>query len=572
MAISRDISEKIKDLLQGHPEGLSITDIVKILPINRNTASRYLDTLLVTGQVEMRHFGMAKIYSLSRRMPVASVLALSSEYVLQVDQYLRIIFINVPFLNLLKLTERDIVGKKIDFTRIPEFFEEDYSLLIRWINEGLVGVERQGELTLSAKGPIFSCRVTPAVFTEGQRGVSILFEDITARKLDEKRIRDSEEKFRTLFNNAADMIAVHGIRSDGMPGTFLEVNDVACRVLGYTRVELLRMSPQEIIDPAMVDFMQENVKRLLAEGHCGFEIIHITKGGQRIPVEVRSYLFKYQKKTLVLTQVRDLSQKIAAESAIREHETRLQGIIRAAPVGIGLVIDRVIRETNNRLCEMTGYTEGELKGQSARILYFSQEEFDRVGIEKYAQIAREGTGSTETRWRKKDGGVIDILLSATPLVPGNLSIGVIFTALDITRRKQSEQARRSSEERYHQLLKRSFNAVIVHKNGKILLANEAACKIAGVQSPDDLIGWPVVTFIHPDCQQLVAGRVREMLAKPGTVMPLVREVFRRLNGELVDVEVMATSFLDNGTPAIQVIFREIPDLKKREDQFKVSEV
>jgi PAS domain S-box-containing protein len=572
MAISRDISDRIKDLLQGHPEGLSITDIVKILPINRNTASRYLDTLLVTGQVEMRHFGMSKIYSLSRRIPVASVLALSSEYVLQVDQYLRIIFINVPFLNLLELTERDIVGKKIDLTCIPEFFEEDYSPLIRWINEGLVGVERRGELTLAAKGRIFSCRVTPSVFTEGQRGVSILFEDITARKLDEKRLRDSEEKFRTLFNNAADMITVHGIRSDGMPGTFLEVNDVACRMLGYTRVELLRMSPQDIIDPAMRDFVQENTTRLLAEGHAGYEAIYIAKDGQRIPVEVRSYLFQYQKKTRVVTQVRDLSEKKAAEAAIRESEARLKSIIRAAPVGIGLVTDRVIREVNDRLCEMTGYTSRDLLGKSVRIFYFTRAEFDRVGIEKYAQIAREGTGSIETRWRKKDGGVIDILLSSTLLDPGNLSTGVIFTALDITRRKQSEQATRSSEELYRHLLERSFNAVIIHKNGKILLANKAACEIAGVQSPDDLIGQPIVAFIHPDCRQLVAGRVTEMLAKPGTVMPLEREIFRRMNGDLVDVEVMATSFLDNGTPAIQVIFREIPDLEKREDHFKVSEV
>ena len=189
MAINREFTERMKDLLKDHPEGLSITDIVKIIPINRNTASRYLDTLLVSGQVEMRHFGMAKLYSLTRRLPVSSVLSLSSEHVMQIDNNLRIIFINTPFLNLLELTEKDVVAKKIDYTRVPAIFGTEYPRLLRWISEGLSGVQRRGEIPLSARNRILSCRVTPVVFPEGQKGVSVLFGDVTARKLDEERIQ-----------------------------------------------------------------------------------------------------------------------------------------------------------------------------------------------------------------------------------------------------------------------------------------------------------------------------------------------------------------------------------------------
>jgi PAS domain S-box-containing protein len=220
---------------------------------------------------------------------------------------------------------------------------------------------------------------------------------------------------------------------------------------------------------------------------------------------------------------------------------------------------------------MTGYPEGELLGQSAQMLYFSQEEYDRVGREKYARMAEEGTGSIETRWRKKDGGAIDILLSSTPLDPANHSLGVIFTALDITRRKESERASSAGEERYRQLIERSFTAVIVHKNEKIVLANDAACRVAGVQSRDELIGQPVISFVHPDCRRLVIGRMKKMLAKPGTAMPLVRQTFCRKSGEPVEVEVMATSFPDKGTPAIQVIFREITDRARQETLLKESE-
>ena len=169
-------------------------------------------------------------------------------------------------------------------------------------------------------------------------------------------LRESEEKFRTLFNNAADMITVHSILQDGLPGTFTEVNDIACRRLGYTREELLRMRPEDIVDPAMMGFIRANSEKLRADGHTLFEITLITKDKRRIPVEIRTHLFEYQGQTLVIAQIRDITQKKAAEAAIREREARLQSIIRAAPAGIGMVVNREIREVNDQLCTMTGYT------------------------------------------------------------------------------------------------------------------------------------------------------------------------------------------------------------------------
>jgi PAS domain S-box-containing protein len=128
-----------------------------------------------------------------------------------------------------------------------------------------------------------------------------------------------------------------------------------------------------------------------------------------------------------------------AEEALRDSQMNLSSIFRAAPTGIGVVVDRVIKEVNDRLCEMTGYNSEELLGKSARILYPSDEDYQYVGQEKYHQISQRGTGSVETRWIRKDGRIIDVLLSSTPLKPGNLSAGVTFTALDITERKRAEE-------------------------------------------------------------------------------------------------------------------------------------
>lgn len=492
------------------------------------------------------------------------------------------------------------------------------------------------------------------------------------RKRNEKQLKDSEEKFRTLFNNAADMITVHRIPGNGRQGTFTEVNDVICRRLGYTREELLRMEPADIVDPALLGYAKTNLEKLQADGQTLFEIALITRGNGRIPVEIRTHLFEYQGQTHVIAQIRDITQKKAAEAAIQEREVRLQGIIRAAPAGIGMVVSREIREVNDQLCAMTGYQDDDLIGRSARILYPSDEEYNRVGREKYRQIKERGTGTIETRWRKKDGGVMDVLHSSTPLIQGDLSAGVIFTALDVTEqaraeaalreseeryrklveispdavllhqdqkiiyanpaalrllgaknageiagrlildfvappfrgvvskniridlegeespltelqmlrldgtevmvegrgvktringtpvvmvalrdvtaRNQAEMASRSSEMRYRALLERSFNAVIVHQDGTIIIVNEAACSIAGAKSPGELIGRPLNTFIHPDFYDPVRKRVAEMLTLPGTALPLMRQTFLRITGEPVEVEVMAMSIMDNGKP------------------------
>ena len=139
----------------------------------------------------------------------------------------------------------------------------------------------------------------------------------------------------------------------------------------------------------------------------------------------------------------DITERRRAERALQERESELAGIFRAAPVGIGMVSypERTILQVNGRFCEMLGYREEELVGRSARILYPDEEEYRRVGEVKYRDIAERGVGSLETRWRRKDGRIIDVILSSTFLDPRDLSAGTVFTALDITESKRSREHR-----------------------------------------------------------------------------------------------------------------------------------
>jgi PAS domain S-box-containing protein len=136
--------------------------------------------------------------------------------------------------------------------------------------------------------------------------------------------------------------------------------------------------------------------------------------------------------------------RILAEE-LRKSEARTRSILRAAPVGIGMLVDRVFQEVNQAMTTLTGYTADELLGRSARMLYPTQADFDHVGQEKYRQIWEHGVGSVETRWRRKDGTVIDVSLSSSPIVANDLAQGVTFTAQDITSTKQAERERLTHE-------------------------------------------------------------------------------------------------------------------------------
>jgi PAS domain S-box-containing protein len=152
---------------------------------------------------------------------------------------------------------------------------------------------------------------------------------------------------------------------------------------------------------------------------------------------------------LLQTAAEMIGVHIARERNVGElarGKAKLDKIFLTVPCGIGMVIDRVFTEVNDRLCQITGYAPEDLLGRKARILYESDGEYERVGRETLAKIERDGTGATETRWRRSDGTMVDILLSSSPLKPGHLQEDFLFAVLDITERAAAERERRLVEE------------------------------------------------------------------------------------------------------------------------------
>lgn len=153
----------------------------------------------------------------------------------------------------------------------------------------------------------------------------------------------------------------------------------------------------------------------------------------------------------------DISAPRLLAEELSQSEAHIRSILRTAPVGIGVLVDRIFNVVNEAFVSMTGYAAEELVGSSARMLYATDEDFEYVGREKYRQIRDSGIGRVETRFLTKDGRIIDVALSSAPVVPGDLSRGVTFTAQEITAIKRAEQERLAHEARQRNTLVREVH-------------------------------------------------------------------------------------------------------------------
>jgi PAS domain S-box-containing protein len=251
------------------------------------------------------------------------------------------------------------------------------------------------------------------------------------------------------------------------------------------------------------------------------------------------------------------------EASLRESEATLRSIFRAAPTGIGMVCDRVIQQANERLCKITGYTREELLGKSARILYGTDEDFEFVGREKYAQISERNTGTVETRWQRKDGTMIDVLLSSTPIDSNDLSMGVTFTALDITSRKQVERDLRESEAQYRSLFKNNHSVMLLidPETANIVDANPAAVNFYG-WSYEDLTCKKITDINRLTKEQVFAVMEKVKMEQRKHLY------FRHLlaSGEIRDVEVYSGPIKVHGRELLYSIVHDITARKKAEEE------
>lgn len=199
------------------------------------------------------------------------------------------------------------------------------------------------------------------------------------------------------------------------------------------------------------------------------------------------------------------------EETLQKREQELSAVFRAVPAGVGLVVQRVFRQANDYFYRMLGYRSDELIGQSTRIVYPSDEAFERIDREIQDQIERTGLAVLETETRCKDGRLIDVLLRVAPLVSNRPELGRVFCALDITEKKRSEAEHLARLERQRDTLIREVHHRIKnHLQGVTgLLRNRIARHPELTEDLEDLATQIcAIAHVYGLQSYSIAGRVR----------------------------------------------------------------
>ncbi len=204
---------------------------------------------------------------------------------------------------------------------------------------------------------------------------------IAEKKHAENALRQSEALQRLLLEN----LPAGAIVVDPVTRIIESVNETAAALFGATKQDIIGRRCHSFLCP-------------VEEGACPIcdldqEVDHAERemlcaDGNTVPVLKSVKRVQIQSQDKLLECFVDITKSKKAEKALRESEEYLQSLFRAAPTGIGVVIDRVLHQVNERICEMTGYSQEELVGKNARIFYPSDEEYEYVGRKKYKQITQ----------------------------------------------------------------------------------------------------------------------------------------------------------------------------------------
>jgi PAS domain S-box-containing protein len=302
------------------------------------------------------------------------------------------------------------------------------------------------------------------------------------RKRAEESLGESERRFRLLFNSGYDAVFVHqGGGANNGSGKFIEVNDIACQRLGYTRKELLQMTPRDISAPETLPDIPGIRAKLAVDGSAISQGVHITKDGRRIPVEISTHVFELNGKPTRLSTVRDITERKRFEAALCESSQFNQQIVTSAQEGI-VVHGRDLRYQiwNPFMEQLTGLPAGEVLGKHPDELFpFLREAGVLASIQKALtgeptfsiDVHFDGLPTGKSGWTSRTNG---------PLrnTAGEI-IGVIGIVRDITERKRTEL----QIEAFSKLGQRLSAAKT---------AREAARIISEVAA--ELLGWDACSF------------------------------------------------------------------------------
>ena len=333
-------------------------------------------------------------------------------------------------------------------------------------------------------------------------------QDITERKRAEEALRESEKRYRELFESSSDALFLIDTATDRI----VETNEMASVLYGYSGEEFRALKATDM--SAEAEETHRRVQEARASPGQVFRIplrFHRKKDGTVFPVEMTARSFVRQERALLLVASRDITERKRAENALQDSEERHRTVLQTAMDGFW-VTDKQGRllQVNDAYCRMTGYSMQELLAMAIPDLKASG---SAGGASAHLEeLMAQGEARFETRHRRKDGSVLEVEVSAQYRATEGGRI-VAFLR-DITERKRTEETLRNNEMRLRAILDATpFPIALVDvEDNHIEFWSRSALTLFGHTAPT-AAEWYQLAYPDPEYRREVIDRWKPALEK-----------------------------------------------------------
>lgn len=483
-----------------------------------------------------------------------------------VDREGKLIRVSDYWLQTLGYERKEVIGKQF-FDLLPEDSRQHVkeNVLPDFVRKGrLENVEfkvtKKDGSTIDVQLSVVAQRDADGVV---QSSITVLT-DITARKLAETELRQSEQQFRTLYDKTPAMF--HSV--DGQ-GHLIRVSAFWLEKLGYASAEVIGKPLSNFLPNSCAKHLRENVRPiLLRDGYVeNVELEIFKKDGATIDVQI-SASAEYDDDGSIkntLTVLSDISDRKRMERDLRASEEQFRGAFETSPQGMGLVSSSAQWiKVNSALCEMLGYREDELVGVSIRDLTHPEDlEIDVENVTQLLSGARDSY-QMEKRYLHKDGSTVWTVISVMLIRDArNQPVHFVIQMLDLTDRKRMERALRRSEEQFRSAFETSPQGMaLVSPAGRWLTANKALSDMFGYDKTE-LLEKGIHNLTHPDDLDNEVEDIKRLLRGQAQSFEMEKRYLHK-SGAIIWGQVSISLIRDETGEPAQFVFQMVDLTKRRE--------
>ncbi|MFX1283180.1 MAG: PAS domain S-box protein [Promethearchaeota archaeon] len=369
------------------------------------------------------------------------------------------------------------------------------------------------------------------------KGMGMIVTDITKHKEAEKALRESEKKYRTILESIED-----GYYEVDLAGNLTFFNDSLCKLLGYSKNELIGMNYRAYMDDETGNKVYHTFNTVYESGRptkaTDWEIIRKDRTKRFNEASISLILKSSGEPVGFRGVVRDITKRMEMEEALRESEVKFRNIIESIPMGMHMYQieedgNLIFIGANHAADEILGINHEQLKGKTIEDAFPSSMETEIP--DHYRAAATKGiiwTSDEITYEDERIKGAYEVCAFQTS--PGMM----VASFLDITERKKTEESLKESERKYRTLITTMTDGIVVTDIfNRITLVNPALEKMLGFNE-DEMLDHLVIEFLDPDSIEIFKEKSKQRHS--GLVPSEEYElVFINKNGDKVTTRVAA---------------------------------